>query len=101
MVTNNSVVALLRPDYERRKKLTVDRDREQTGVKSPGATGSAPGVGTRLARLVGRTLLWGCVLLLLVRGVGAILARSPEIPRPRTVTVIAPGERGNSPVRER
>jgi hypothetical protein len=41
-----------------------------------GARGSA--VGGRLARATGRLVLWGCVLLLLMRGVVSVLGGAPQ-----------------------
>jgi hypothetical protein len=49
---------------------------------------------TRLARIVGRLLLWGCVLLLLIRGALSILStpdtRAVTTIRGVTVTVTQP-----------
>jgi hypothetical protein len=45
---------------------------------------------TRLARVVGRLLLWGCVLLLLVRGAISLLATSPSVTATRGVTATRP-----------
>jgi hypothetical protein len=41
-----------------------------------GARGSA--AGGRLARVTGRMLLWGCVLLLLIRGIVSVLGGAPQ-----------------------
>jgi hypothetical protein len=47
------------------------------------------GVVSRSLRLVGRLLLWGCVLLLLVRGIASYLNDGPRASTPR-VTVTQP-----------
>ncbi len=47
----------------------------------------------RLARIAGRVLLWGCVLLLLVRGIASYFdttARVPTTTSGVTVTAIQP-----------
>jgi len=54
--------------------------------------GSTAGV-TRLTRFAGRVLLWGCVLLLLVRGIASyfdMTSRVPTTTRGVTVTVTQP-----------
>lgn len=52
--------------------------------------GSAVGVN-RPARFVGRLLLWGCVLLLLVRGMASYLNTSSQVPTTTSgVTVTVP-----------
>jgi len=56
----------------------------------PGARGSE--VGGRLARAAGRTVLWGCVLLLLIRGIASVFGGAPQsakTPSP-AVTVTQP-----------
>jgi len=56
--------------------------------------------GSGLLRVLGRVLLWACVILLLVRGVAATIAdRSSHVSRTVTVTVVqkvttAPTTRG-------
>lgn len=48
---------------------------------------------TRLIRVVGRALLWGCVLLLLVRGIASYFGNNSRVPtttRGVTVTVTQP-----------
>jgi hypothetical protein len=42
------------------------------------SNGRGKRAGERLARLVGRVLLWGCVLLLLIRGVASYLTSDPH-----------------------
>ncbi len=65
-----------------------------------GARGSE--VGGRLVRTAGRVLLWGCVLLLLVRGVVSVLDGTPTVRVPaRTVTVTQPARTAPSTARER
>lgn len=60
---------------------------------------SDPSVGrpadgvTRLARIIGRLLLWGCVLLLLIRGAMSVLSTHARVPARTpgvTVTVSQP-----------
>jgi hypothetical protein len=49
----------------------------------------------RLARFAGRMLLWGCVLLLLVRGIASYFdttSRVPTTTRGVTVTVTQPAD---------
>lgn len=59
-------------------------------------------VGGRLARAAGRLMLWGCVLLLLVRGVSSVLAGSPHTPmRVPVVTVTQPVTNAPSDTRGR
>jgi hypothetical protein len=55
-------------------------------------------------RLVGRVLLWGCVLLLLIRGLGTVLADSPAsgvARRGAVVTVTVPAARHSLRAKER
>lgn len=47
------------------------RSRSRQGVLS------GDGVG-RLGRAAGRLVLWGCVLVLLIRGIASVLAGSPH-----------------------
>jgi hypothetical protein len=59
--------------------------------KSDGRGARGSEVGGRLVRVAGRLLLWGCVLLLLVRGIASVLGTSPSVRVPaRTVTVTQP-----------
>jgi hypothetical protein len=54
----------------------------------PGAP--APDTLGRVGRLAGRLALWGCVLLLLLRGLASILAGPPQPAKPSVVTVTQP-----------
>jgi hypothetical protein len=81
----------------------VTQNSEQLNTKEYEAADrdGAPAVLGKLVRVVGRILLWGCVLLLLVRGTGAVLTSSPSPVRARAVTVLVPADQGGSIVRER
>jgi hypothetical protein len=49
--------------------------------------------GGRLGRAVGRLVLWGCVLLLLIRGIASVLAGPPQpakAPAEPAVTITQP-----------
>ncbi len=49
--------------------------------------------GGRLTRAAGRLVLWGCVLLLLIRGIASVLAGTPQAakaPAGPAVTVTQP-----------
>jgi hypothetical protein len=51
----------------------------------------ASDAGGRIARAAGRLVLWGCVLLLLIRGIASVLAGPPQPARPpAAVTVTQP-----------
>ncbi len=68
-------------------RRTTSQDSEPSVGRSP-----ADGV-TRLARFAGRLLLWGCVLLLLIRGIASYLNGNPRAlttTRGATVTVTQP-----------
>jgi hypothetical protein len=59
---------------------------------------------TRLARIVGRLLLWGCVLLLLVRGALSMLSTDSRVvttTRGVTVTVTQPAHSDTSQARRK
>ena len=68
--------------------------RPMTVIRRTTTSGSRPAEGVdRLARLAGRALLWGCVLLLLVRGIASYFdttSRVPTTARGVTVTVTQP-----------
>lgn len=68
--------------------------RRTNGSNTPSRFGRSSTEGfTRLARVVGRSLLWGCVLLLLVRGGLSVLSidsRASTRTRGVTVTVTQP-----------
>jgi hypothetical protein len=54
----------------------------------------------RVARFIGRLLLWGCVLLLLIRGALSMLSTSPGVvtsTRGATVTVAQPAHAEPAP----
>jgi hypothetical protein len=66
------------------------RSKNEPGEPSSGGTEARE----RLARLVGRLVLWGCVLLLLLRGIASVLAGPPSSAPARTVMTVtqpAPG----------
>ncbi len=47
-------------------------------LRSKNGRGAQAGqTGERLARAAGRLVLWGCVLLLLIRGIASVLAGPP------------------------
>jgi hypothetical protein len=48
-------------------------------LRSKNGRGAPAGeAGGRLAKTAGRLVLWGCVLLLLIRGIASVLAGPPE-----------------------
>lgn len=64
----------------------------------PGALATSDALG-RTGRLAGRVALWGCVLLLLLRGIASVLAgTTPQPARTPTVVTVtqpaAPASRG-------
>lgn len=64
----------------------------------PGVVGSPVKGVTRLVRLAGRVLLWGCVLLLLVRGIASYLSSdSPPATTTRGATVTVTQPAGTEP----
>jgi hypothetical protein len=73
--------------------------RANSQQSGPGGPASARGI-SRFSRLVGRLLLWGCVLLLLVRGIASYLNDEPRrASRPRVtvtprVAPVAPNKEG-------
>jgi hypothetical protein len=66
-----AVVALGRGSPYRRPMTIFGNTNPQHG----GPSGSV----NRVGRLVGRLLLWGCVLLLLIRGIASYLASNPNV----------------------
>lgn len=59
---------------------------------------------TRLGRFVGRALLWGCVLLLLVRGIASYFSPASHVvttTRGVTVTVTQPAHTETSTARRK
>lgn len=60
--------------------------------KSDGSGARGSEIGGRVARAAGRTVLWGCVLLLLIRGIASVCDGTPQsakTPSP-AVTVTQP-----------
>lgn len=62
-------------------------------LRSKNKPGAGTEAGERLVRAAGRLVLWGCVLLLLVRGIASVLAGPPthsSAPARPAVTVTQP-----------
>ena len=71
----------------------TDFRRATSQVSEPDVIRSSDDGLARVARFVGRVLLWGCVLLLLIRGAISMLSTSPGVVtsvRGATVTVTQP-----------
>lgn len=76
-------------------RSTISQDHQSRAVRGGDVAG-------RLARGLGRVLLWGCVLLLLVRGIVSVLDPSPTVRVPtQTVTVTQPARTAPSMAQER
>jgi hypothetical protein len=76
--------------------------RTDSQVRKPGAGYSQRDGFARLARLVGRTLLWSCLLLLLIRGIITVFVVPGELAAHHgaTVTVTQPTGTDASPTTE-
>jgi hypothetical protein len=62
-------------------------------LRSKNKPGAGTESGERLVRMAGRLVLWGCVLLLLFRGIASVLAGPPRhssAPARPAVTVTQP-----------
>jgi hypothetical protein len=62
-------------------------------LRSKNTPGAGTETGERLVRAAGRLVLWGCVLLLLLRGIASVLAGPPtqsSAPARPVVTVTQP-----------
>lgn len=78
--------------------------RTTSQVSEPGVSRSSADGFTRLTRLVGRLLLWGCVLLLLIRGAISMFSTSSGVvttTRGVTVTVTQPAHTETSQARRK
>jgi len=71
--------------FLRSARTSQDRQDDTVGAGGERVTG--------VARVVGRLVLWGCVLLLLIRGVASVLAGPPQptrTPAGAVVTITQP-----------
>jgi hypothetical protein len=78
--------------------------KSQTGGSQPDFTRPQLAVVDRLVRIAGRVLLWGCVLLLLVRGALSMLDTQSRLPTTTsgvTVTVTQPAGTGTPSAKRR
>jgi len=68
-----------------------------TSQNGPSLTPGGREGAARVVRLVARVVLWGCLLILLLRGVGAVLSTEPNHAAPRTQTVTVTGPSAGAP----
>jgi hypothetical protein len=68
-----------------------------TSQNGPSLTPGGREGAARVVRLVARVVLWGCLLILLLRGVGAVLGTEPNHAPSRTRTVTVTGPSVGSP----
>lgn len=68
-----------------------------TSQNGPSFTPGGREGAARVVRLVARVVLWGCLLILLLRGVGAVLSTEPSHAPSRTQTVTVTGSSAGSP----
>ncbi len=70
-----------------------------TSQNGPSLTPGGREGAARVVRFVARVVLWGCLLILLLRGVGAVLSTEPNHApsRTQTVTVTVTGPSAGAP----
>ncbi len=68
-----------------------------TSQNGPSLTPGGREGAARVVRFVARVVLWGCLLILLLRGVGAVLSTEPNHAPSRTQTVTVAGPSANAP----
>jgi hypothetical protein len=68
-----------------------------TSQNGPSLTPGGREGAARVVRLVARVVLWGCLLILLLRGVGAVLSTEPNHAPSRTQTVTVMGPSAGAP----
>ncbi len=68
-----------------------------TSQSGPSLTPGGREGAARVVRFVARVVLWGCLLILLLRGVGAVLSTEPNHAPSRTQTVTVTGPSAGAP----
>jgi hypothetical protein len=68
-----------------------------TSQNGPSLTPGGREGAARVVRFVARVVLWGCLLILLFRGVGAVLSTEPNHAPSRTQTVTVTGPPAGAP----
>jgi hypothetical protein len=72
-----------------------------TSQNGPSLTPGGREGAARVVRFVARVVLWGCLLILLLRGVGAVLSTEPNHAPSRTQTVTVTGPSAGTPATEK
>lgn len=68
-----------------------------TSQNGPSLTPGGREGAARVVRFVARVVLWGCLLILLLRGVGAVLSTEPNHAPSRTQIVTVTGPSAGAP----
>jgi hypothetical protein len=68
-----------------------------TSQNGPSRTPGGREGAARVVRFVARVVLWGCLLILLLRGVGAVLSTEPNHAPSHTQTVTVTGPSAGAP----